>query len=349
METFWFIAVGFMFAMFLVLDGFDFGVGTIYFRIAKTDAERTRLLDSIGPVWHGNEVWLVAGGGLLFFAFPKVYASAFSGFYLAFMLMLWLLMLRGISIELRHQLKTPMWRPVWDVTFSVSSFLLAFVFGVAIGNLTRGVPINAEGFFYIPFWTDFRPLPDNPGILDAWTITKGLLTVVLLSVHGANWVALKTDGILYERAARLAKRGGWMLVVITIINIATFESAHELLYENFNARPLGWIIVAAAPFTLAWLLYSRHKMRDVQACAASTLFILITLGVSAWAYYPNMLISPTHHEYNLTIYNSAATPYALQTGLYWFIPALCLIAVYTVYVHRAFWGKVPVPEEGQEH
>ncbi len=336
-------------SMFLMLDGFDWGAGTIYFRVARTDAERTRLLDSIGPVWHGNEVWLIAGGGLLFFAFPRVYASAFSGFYLALILVLWLLMLRGLAIELRHHMKHPLWRPIWDVTFSVSSFLLAFVFGVALGNLTQGVPLNADGYFYIPFWTDFLPNADNPGILDAWTISKGMLTVALLSVHGANYVAMKTDGDMYERACRLARRWSWVLLAILFINILTYKSAHPTLYENFNTRPLGWILVAAAPCALGWLIFARYRARDVQAFAASSLFILIALAIPAWAYYPNMLISPTNAEYNLTIYNSAASPYALQVGLYWFIPAIALNMAYTVYMHRSFWGKVPVPNEGHEH
>jgi len=349
METFWYIAVGFIMAMFLLLDGFDFGVGIIYFRVARTDAERSRLLDSIGPVWNGNEVWLIAGGGLLFFAFPKAYASAFSGFYLALILMLWLLMLRGLAIELRHHMKHPLWLPIWDVIFSVSSFLLAFVLGVALGNLTRGVPLNAEGYFYVPFWTSFFPNAENPGLLDAWTVTKGMLAVVLLAVHGANYVAMKTDGDLRERSSRLAKRWGWALLIVVIINIITFKGAHPALYENFNARPLGWIIVIAYPFSLVYLLFARYQERDVQAFFASSYTILISLAISGWTYYPNLLISPTNPEYNLTIYNSATSPYALQIGLYWFIPAIALITAYTVYMHWSFWGKVPVPEDGQEH
>ena len=348
METFWYIAVGFMMSMYIMLDGFDFGAGIIYFRVAKTDAERTRILDAIGPVWNGNEVWLIAGGGLLFFAFPKVYASAFSGFYLALIGVLWLLMLRGLSIELRHHMKHPLWRPIWDVTFSVTSLLLAFVFGAALGNLTRGVPLNEDGYFFVPFWTTFMPGPEL-GILDVWTVTKGLLTTVLLAVHGANYIAMKTDGDMRRRASRLAKRGGWLLFVVLFINIFTFESAHPSLFEHFNERPAGWILIAANPVVFAALLYYRHKERDVLAFVSSSLFILVNLAVAGWAYYPNLLISPTHPEYNLTIFNSATSPYGMKVGFYWFMLAITLIAIYTVVMHRAFWGKVPAPSDDAEH
>jgi cytochrome d ubiquinol oxidase subunit II len=350
METFWYIAVGFMMAMFIMLDGFDFGAGIVYFRVGRTNAERTRILDAIGPVWNGNEVWLIAGGGLLFFAFPKVYASAFSGFYLALIGVLWLLMLRGLAIELRHHMQHPLWIPIWDVTFSVTSLLLAFVFGAALGNLTRGVPLNEDGYFFVPFWASFFPGDTGElGILDAWTVTKGLLTTALLAVHGANYIAMKTDGAMRDRASRLAKRGGWLLFIILFINIFTFESAHPALWDNFNERPMGWILVVAAVGAFAAMLYFRHKERDVRAFAASSVYILLNLAVAGWVYYPNMLISPTHPEHNLTIYNSSTSPYAMEVGMYWFAVAITLIMIYTVAMHRAFWGKVPMPPEDGEH
>jgi cytochrome d ubiquinol oxidase subunit II len=168
-------------------------------------------------------------------------------------------------------------------------------------------------------------------------------------VHGANYIAMKTDGDIHRRASRLAKRGGWLLFIILIINIFTFEYAHPSLYENFNARPAGWLLVIAMVAAFAALLYYRHKERDVHAFVASGLFILINLAVAGWAYYPNMLISPTHPEYNLTIFNTATSPYAMKVGLYWFLVAITLIAIYTVSMHRAFWGKVPMPPDDAGH
>ncbi len=162
METFWFVAVVLMFTMYIVLDGFDLGTGMIYPFVARTEAERRLTLQAIGPVWNGNEVWLIAGGGLLFFAFPKAFASGFSGFYLALILVLWLLMLRGLALELRSHIDHPLWRPIWDVTFTISSLLLAIVFGTAIGNLTRGVPLNSSLFPVL-----VRSHPATPSIRDS--------------------------------------------------------------------------------------------------------------------------------------------------------------------------------------
>ncbi|NOR40740.1 MAG: hypothetical protein GQ537_05980, partial [Gammaproteobacteria bacterium] len=167
--------------------------------------------------------------------------------------------------------------------------------------------------------------------------------------HGANYIAMKTDGDVHRRACRLAKRGGWILFFIMLINIFTFDTAHPMLYENFNSRPAGWILVALTVVTFAALLYYRHKERDVHAFLASSLFILVNLALTGWVYYPNMLISPTNPEFNLTIFNSGTSPYAMNVGLYWFLPAITLIAVYTLVAHRAFWGKVPEPTEDADH
>ncbi|MEE8291737.1 MAG: cytochrome d ubiquinol oxidase subunit II [Candidatus Tectomicrobia bacterium] len=347
METFWFIAVLFVLAMYIVLDGFDFGAGMIYLYVARTDAERRLTLNAIGPVWNGNEVWLVAGGGLLFFAFPKAFASGFSGFYLALILVLWLLMLRGLSIELRSHLSHPLWRPIWDATFAVSSLLLAVIFGVAIGNLTRGVPLNEDGYFYTPFWTTFLP-SEEPGILDLYTVLKGFLTATLLGIHGANYIAMKTEGDVHKRACGIARVGGWTLVPLLLVNLLTLPALQPALADNYVAHPVGYLLPLASFVALGCLLYFRHKGRDVAAFFASSLFILGIIGTTAWGYYPNLLIATTDYRYNLTIYNAAASPYGLRVGLLWFIIGIILIITYTIYIHRCFWGKVVLPS-GDEH
>src|SRR5512135_1849555 len=155
MATLWFCLVAFMLAMYVVLDGFDLGVGTIAPLVAKGEEERELLVRSIGPVWDGNEVWLLAAGGTLYFAFPDLYASSFSGFYLPLMIVLWLLILRGISIEFRHHIDDAVWKPFWYGGFVLSSSLLAIFFGAALGNVIRGVPLDADGRFFLPLWTDF--------------------------------------------------------------------------------------------------------------------------------------------------------------------------------------------------
>ncbi|MEE8301189.1 MAG: cytochrome d ubiquinol oxidase subunit II [Candidatus Tectomicrobia bacterium] len=348
METFWFVAVLLVLSIYIVLDGFDFGTGIIYFYVARTDAERSLALRAIGPVWNGNEVWLLAGGGLLFFAFPRAYASAFSGFYLALMLVLWLFMFRGLSIELRSHLNHPLWKPIWDITFAVSSLLLALVFGVAVGNLTRGVPLNEDGYFYTPFWTTFIPSPE-PGILDLYTVTKGLLVTTVLAIHGANYIAVKTEGQIYQRACWIAKVGGWLLVLVVIVNLLTLKAMQPILIQNYSAHPVGYLIPLAAGSALGSLLLFRQKGHDLAAFLASSLLILGIIGTTAWGYYPNLLIASTDHRYNLTIYNAAASPYGLRVGLVWFIIGMSLAITYTVYMHRSFWGKVSLTDQEEDH
>jgi len=205
--TVWFCLVAIMIAGYVVLDGFDLGAGIIHLFVARTDQERQQVLRSIGPVWDGNEVWLLAAGGTLYFAFPALYASAFSGFYLALMMVLWLLILRGISIELRSHIESPIWKPFWDLLFGGSSALLALLYGAALGNVIRGVPLDASGFFFLPLWTDFQPGRDA-GTVDWYTLLVGGASFVALAIHGCYWVVLKTSGDLQRRAREFGDRSG---------------------------------------------------------------------------------------------------------------------------------------------
>jgi cytochrome bd ubiquinol oxidase subunit II len=195
METLWFMIVAVMLTAYVILDGFDLGAGAIYLFAARTHDERQMILRAIGPVWDGNEVWLLAAGGTLYFAFPQLYASSFSGFYLPLMMVLWLLMLRAIGIEFRIHIDNPVWRGLFDVLFSAASILLAIFYGAALGNVIRGVPLSQEGYFFEALWTNFRVGP-NPGILDWYTVLAGVVALVTLTVHGALYVALKTEGEL---------------------------------------------------------------------------------------------------------------------------------------------------------
>src|SRR6267143_568552 len=193
METLWFCLVAVMIAMYVVFDGFDLGVGMLHLHVARTDSERVRVLRSIGPVWDGNEVWLLAAGGTLYFAFPLLYASAFSGFYLALMIVLWLLIMRGASVELRMHIDIGVWRSFFDGLFFFSSLLLAVFFGAALANVIRGVPLRADGYFFLPLWTNWQIGPE-PGILDWYTVIGGVVALVALVIHGALYLAVKTEG-----------------------------------------------------------------------------------------------------------------------------------------------------------
>src|SRR5579863_6332538 len=212
MPTLWFILVAFMLTVYVLLDGFDLGAGIIHLVAARNENERGLILRAIGPVWDGNEVWLIAAGGTLFFTFPLLYASSFSGFYLPLIIVLWLLMVRGVAIELRSRIPSPVWRSFWDGMFFLGSGLLAIFFGAALGNVIRGVPLNSQGYFFEALWTDFSPFSLNPGILDWYTILTGVLAFAALMMHGANYIAVKTEGIVNERARRLA-RLGWLITI----------------------------------------------------------------------------------------------------------------------------------------
>src|SRR4051812_45587253 len=195
METIWFAIVAFMISAYVVLDGFDLGAGVIYLAAARTPAERQSIMRAIGPVWDGNEVWLLAAGGTLYFAFPLLYASSFQGFYLPLMMVLWLLMLRAIGIEFRAHSASEVWRKFFDTIFCGASVLLAIFYGAALGNVVRGVPLNKEGLFFLPLWTNWR-VSAEPGILDWYTVLSGVLALVALTVHGSLYVTLKTEGEL---------------------------------------------------------------------------------------------------------------------------------------------------------
>ena len=341
MEIFWFCAVAVMVAMYVVLDGFDLGAGIIHLIAGKNAQERGVILRSIGPVWDGNEVWLLAGGGTLYFAFPALYASSFSGFYLPLMVVLWLLILRGISIEFRNHIDSPVWRPLWDVVFSFASGLLAIFFGAALGNVVRGVPLSADGHFFLPFWTNFRTGQD-PGILDWYTVTVGLAAFFTLMVHGALWVSMKTEDAVERRARAIANNAWWAVLVLTVgITLMSFWVQPQLR-RSFAAKPWGYMF----PFlALAGLMGSRLlKGRD--AFLASCVFIVGMLTSAAFGVFPYVLPSSGNPEFALTVHNAAAPAYGLRVGLMWFIPGMLLVAAYFIYTYRHFAGKVRVEEPG---
>jgi cytochrome d ubiquinol oxidase subunit II len=339
MEAFWFVVVTVMLAIYVMLDGFDFGTGIVYLFVAKTEPERRMALAAIGPVWTANEVWLIAAGGLLFFAFPRAYAAGFSGFYLALIMVLWLFIFRGLALELRGHIDHVVWRQFWDFSFSVASLLLAIVFGAALGNLIRGVPLNAEGYFFAALWTDFSPGP-QPGILDWYTVLMAVTSVAILAMHGANYLAMKTEGALAEHAGRIGEWGGWVAVGFTVAAAVATHFVQPGLLRNYDAHPIGYVLPLMGIASLAGVLYCRRARRDGLAFAASSVLILGWLGSAAWGLFPQLLIATTHPTHSLTIYNAAATPYGLQVGLLWFLPGFALALTYTIIAHRAFWGKV---------
>src|SRR5215469_13906744 len=223
METLWFMIVAFMVAAYVVLDGFDLGAGVIYLTAARTANERRAILRAIGPVWDGNEVWLLAAGGTLYFAFPLLYASSFSGFYLPLTMVLWLLMLRGIGIELRSHMDNPVWRGFFDFVFFAASALLTIFFGAALGNVVRGVPLGPDQYFFEPLWTNFRvnsgTSGTNNGILDWYTVLTGVIALVTLTSHGSLYIVTKSADDLNRRALVVAKAVWPVQLLLTVIGL----------------------------------------------------------------------------------------------------------------------------------
>jgi cytochrome d ubiquinol oxidase subunit II len=349
METFWFIALGFMLAMYVILDGFDLGAGIIHLFAAKSDEERRTVLNAIGPVWDGNEVWLIAAGGTLYFAFPKLYASSFSGFYLPLMIVLWLLMLRAIGIEFRHHIQHPLWKSFWDVTFAVASILLTIFFGAALGNVVRGVPLNAEGYFFEPLWTTFIPQGGIPeaGILDWFTVLMGIVAFTTLTAHGANFIAMKTEGELQQRSRAIAANAWWGVLATSILALIATSVIRPAIWDNYANSPWGFIFPLLGLSSWIGGIYYRAKRHDTRAFLSSTAFIAGMAASTAFGMFPNVLPASTGSQYNLTIYNTAAPAYGLGVGLVWWSFGMAIALGYFVYLFYSFRGKLKLPAEGE--
>jgi len=346
METIWFCIVAVMIAMYVVLDGFDLGAGAIHLLVAKTDQERQQVIHSIGPVWDGNEVWLLAAGGTLYFAFPALYASGFSGFYLPLMIVLWLLILRGISVEFRAQISSPVWFRLWDVVFASASLLLAVFYGAALGNVVRGVPLDSKGYFFEALWTNFR-LGPNTGILDWYTILVGVMALFTLVLHGALWLAVKTDGAVHGRAQNLARAAWWGVLVFTIlVTILTFR-VQPHVPANLSEHPWGYVFPALAVAGLVGMLWFIIRKDDFKSFLASCAYILGMLTSVVFGLYPLVLPASSDPALSLTVTNAKAGEYGLRVGLAWWVIGMALATTYSVHVYRRFAGKVTL-ESGEE-
>jgi cytochrome bd ubiquinol oxidase subunit II len=348
MGSVWFWLVAVMLVAYVVLDGFDLGVGILYPFLARREKDRQLTLRTIGPVWDGNEVWLLAGGGTLYFAFPLLYASAFSGFYLALMIVLWLLIMRGISIELRMQIDSAVWRSFFDGLFFVSSALLAVFFGAALANVIRGVPLADDGYFFLPLWTNWR-VGDEPGILDWYTVMGGVLAVVALAIHGGLYLAVKTDGDLQRRARVLVRRVWIALLAVTIVSLPATIMARPDSLANYRLYPLAFVIPVLVLLALVGMLYFCRKGADHMAFACSCAYLAGMMVGAAVGLYPRLLPSSVDPAHDLTIEKAASGPYVLRVGLVWWVLGMALAFTYFFIVYRMFRGKVSLEDSGYEH
>ncbi len=348
MAILWFWIVAVMITAYVVLDGFDLGAGIVHLFIGKTDEERRKIIRAIGPVWDGNEVWLLAAGGTLYFAYPLLYASSFSGFYLPLMIVLWLLMARALGIELRGHIENPVWRSIFDFSFAVGSILLAIFYGAALGNVIRGVPLQADGYFFLPLWTNWRVGP-QPGILDWYTVCAGVVALVALAIHGSTYIAVKTESELQYRARRVSNVLWPVLLVVTLLSLWGTLSIRPEWLANYHKLPVAYLIPVLVLASIFGIPYFTKKGDDKKAFLASSAYLVFMLVGGVFAVFPNVLPASTGAQFNLTIENTKTTAYAMKIGLVWWCIGIVMALGYFVFIYRMFKGKVNLDEAGYGH
>jgi len=346
LQILWFILIAVLWIGFYFLEGFDFGVGMLLVVLGKKDHERRGIINAIGPTWDGNEVWLLAAGGALYFAFPQLYASSFSGFYLPLMMVLWLLMLRAIGIEFRAHISDPVWKSFFDGIFGLASILLAIFYGAAMGNVVRGVPLAADHYFFLPLWTNWRT-GTYPGILDWYTVLSGVVSLVALSIHDAHWIALKTDGKLQERARRTSFLLYPVLLLLTVVSLISTLSIRPELLTNFHLAPVGYIIPILVFGSIIAMFQFGRKGNDKAAFLSSSIYLTLMLVGVAFSLYPIILPASTGTQFDLTIANSVTSAYAMKIALVWWSIGMVIAVGYFVYVYRMFKGKVDLSGTGE--
>jgi len=335
LNTAWFLLIGVLLTGYAVLDGFDLGVGVLHL-FARRRRQRRIHLRAIGPVWDGNEVWLLAAGGAMFAAFPVVYATAFSGFYLAFMILLFALIFRAVSLEFHGQVDAVRWQRFWDWCFGLGSLAPAVLYGVAIGNVLRGLPVDADGVLNVSFLA----------LLNPYALLVGVLTLVMFTMHGALYLAARTEGRLQRRMARWAT-GSWVVFVALYVaaTIATLFVS-PFLFEGTPTSPWFWVLF---PVLLAAIIYIPTAVRAerfARAFLASAMTIASMIGLMGLSLYPRMIPSSVSPDHSLTIYNASSTPRTLTVMLVIALIGMPLVIAYTVYVYKVFMGKVSPAEGG---
>lgn len=335
----WYVILAAMFAAFALTEGWDFGAGTLHLLVAKSRAERRQVVGAIGPLWSWNEVWLIAAGGVMLFAFPKVFAAAMSGYYLAVFLLLWCLVLRGIALEVAGHLADSMWQDFWNAVFAASSAALAVLFGAAFGNVLRGVPLGADGRMFLPLFSTLG-MGGRAAVLDWYTLSVALFTTVLLAAHGASGLALRTDGAVERRSGRYA--AGLWLAVATLLPVVSVETAvvRPGFFTAIIERPAAWLAVFVIAAGLLALLLGMRLRKQALAYIGSRAVIVGLVGGAAASVYPELLHSTLDPANSLTAANGAADGYGLRVALAWWPVALVLSLAYAGYVARRSGGKV---------
>ena len=347
MIAIWYAVVSFMLIIYVVLDGRNFGAGMLHWFVAKTPDERRQVIAAIGPLWSWHEVWLVGFGGALVAIFPRLMASAFAGYYLALFLILWCLILRGISIEVGGHINDRLWQTYWDFIFVFSNFLLAILFGAAAGNVARGVPLDDRGNFSMAFFTDFN-VRGNVGLLDWYTVSIAVLAAVILAAHGATYLTMKTEGPVHDRSEKYAKY--LWIAAIPLLLIVLIESRivrPDLPGRGALFNPFWWLGLVVIVASTITLISGLAKRLEVRAFVGSNFVIGGLLATGAAAIFPVMLHSTLAPENSMTAYAAAAGPRSLQVAAIWWPMGFALAVFYFVFISRRYAGKVSVQRDTQ--
>ncbi|MGH7724367.1 MAG: cytochrome d ubiquinol oxidase subunit II [Candidatus Eiseniibacteriota bacterium] len=334
----WYAILALTAVLFVLLDGWNIGAGVVSFRVARTEAERRQIVAALGPLWSWHEVWLLATGGVLFLAFPDVLATALSGFYLAFFLLLWSFLLRGVALEFGGHLPDPLWRSFFDTVFALSSTLLAILLGAAFGNVLRGVPLGPDGRFLAPLFTDWSAR-GAVGILDWYTVLVAIFTFAVLAAHGAAYLRLRTEGPLHDRSDSAA-RFLWIvsLALLPVVTVATTAVRPEF-FQHMAGRPLAWAGILSVVLGALAIATGHRSRREGRSFAGGVLVITgLLLGAAASA-YPVLLRSTLAPEHSLSATNALAPGAGPGFALVWWPVAFLLSLGYAGFVHRSFRSR----------
>ena len=342
----WYALVSLMLIIYVVLDGRNFGAGMLHWLVAKTPEERRQVVAAIGPLWSWHEVWLVGFGGTLVAVFPRLMASAFAGYYLALFLILWCLILRGISIEVGGHIDDRLWQGFWDFVFVFSNFLLAILFGAAAGNVGRGVPLDAEGNFSMAFFSNFG-VRGYVGLLDWYTVSVAIFAVVILAAHGATYLSLKTEGPVHDRSAVWAKYL-WPAAVPLFLAIS-IESlvVRPDVPRHAISNPFCWLGMLIVVGAIIALISGLSTRRETRAFVGSSALVVGLLVTGAAAIFPVMLYSTIAPGNSLTAYGVASSHSTLLLASFWWPVGFALATTYFVFISRRYAGKVSVKRDTQ--
>ena len=339
MVEIWYAILAFTLIVYVTLDGRNFGAGILHLIVTKTPSERRQVIAAIGPLWSWHEVWLVAFGGVMFVAFPRLLGSAFSGYYLALFLVLWCLILRGISLEVGGHINDRMWQSFWDFVFPVSNVLLGILFGTALGNVVRGVPLKENGEFHMAFFTDFG-VRGNVGLLDWYSISMGVACMVVVTAHGATYLTLKTEGPVHDRCEAIARKLWTIIPVLFIAITAQTWDVRPELFGGMIRNPIAWLAILVSLAGALTVFRGLRRRLELRTFVGSCMIVAGLLAAGAAAIFPVILLSTLGPENSLTAYNSSAGQKSLKVAIIWWPFALALSCTYYWFVLRHFSGKV---------